>query len=218
MASCFFCGTSVIPHEEEYDDYERTHSPASSPRKSRPSKSNNNPYSSRGLDQFSALLSEIEHKRQQIYSQLDPHEISLVRFVCTDGHEFKPIVVKAKQRPPKPDTTEKLPTENDTTKNRQMTTVKCNRRRLNPKFYLVVILVMILMALVLFGRSVAIMCASIGWYIVPTFAHTSNYSCSSLRTSFKYKKLVDDKLVSVEGTKSFKKHHERQYVEDHKKA
>ncbi|KAH7567532.1 hypothetical protein ACOSP7_010518 [Xanthoceras sorbifolium] len=60
-------------------------------------KDSKNPYSNRGLDKFSALVAELEEKRQKILSQKGSEEISLVRFVYKDTHDCVPIVVKVKK-------------------------------------------------------------------------------------------------------------------------
>ncbi|XP_074270790.1 uncharacterized protein LOC141594667 [Silene latifolia] len=231
MVSGFICGTNSLPRDEDGEHERQTRSADSSPRKSR-SKSNKNPYSTRGLDRFSALLTEIEEKRQRIYSKVDPQEISLVRFVYTDDHEFKPIVVKAKsskgantehqrEKQPKPDTsrthksgpivaTNENP--NNSRNEKMMKKAKiCNW--MEPKIYLPMIVIAILVCLLAFNRSFAIMCTSIGWYVLPTIINGS-YSTSNLRTSFKKKdfakrKLSDKKIMSTEGTKSFKHPRER---------
>ncbi|GMH13640.1 hypothetical protein Nepgr_015481 [Nepenthes gracilis] len=91
MVGSFICGGNSLPREEEDHKF---HSADSSPRKS--SSRSKNPYSDRGLDRFTVLLAEIEEKRQKIYSELDPDEISLVRFVYSNDNSIKPIVVMAK--------------------------------------------------------------------------------------------------------------------------
>ncbi|XP_057533220.1 uncharacterized protein LOC130811080 [Amaranthus tricolor] len=234
MVSGFICGTNNFSKEE--DDYERhTRSADSSPRKSRPSKSNKNPYSTRGLDKFSALLAEIEEKRQQIYSQLDPDQISLVRFVYEGDHEFKPIVVKVKpknsadynheiknpkidfQKPIKlsklnSSISMNIKSENGVENEGNKKMSLCRKFRVHQwrdsQLYLIIIVVLILMFLVLFGRSFAIMCTSIGWYVVPNITKCSN-SGSNFKGSFKKKdqvirRLSQKKLMTSEGTKSFK--------------
>ncbi|KAK7321638.1 hypothetical protein VNO77_32470 [Canavalia gladiata] len=88
----FVCGTF---HNE--DDEPCLASPGSSPRKyKRKNSRNNNPYSTRGLDKFSELLADLDEKRQKIYSQMNPHDISFVRFVYSNTDDFVPVVVKVK--------------------------------------------------------------------------------------------------------------------------
>ena len=51
--------------------------PISSPGKSKKKQNrDNNPYSSRDLDQFSELLDDLDQKRQKVYSRMNPHDIS----------------------------------------------------------------------------------------------------------------------------------------------
>ncbi|XVF56773.1 hypothetical protein PTKIN_Ptkin06aG0146800 [Pterospermum kingtungense] len=91
MFDTCICGSF---HHQEEDGDEFWVSPVSSPRKSRRKKDNKNPYSTRGLDQFSALLAELEEKRQQIYSQMGSQGI--VRFVYKNSNDCVPIVIKLK--------------------------------------------------------------------------------------------------------------------------
>ncbi|KAL9230824.1 hypothetical protein vseg_006123 [Gypsophila vaccaria] len=264
MMSGLICGTSVLPRDEEDGHERKTRSANSSPRKSRSSKTvtstrhgnnNKNPYSTRGLDRFSALLSEIEQERQKIYSQVNPNEISLVRFVYTDDHEFKPIIVKAKQpknttinndndqRKKKPKIymaqkslpTRKCPsfssssmatkeakdnTFSETTTKKSLSRIMYRGLWNNcswvvePKIYLAMIIIMIMVFLLAFNKSFAIMCTSIGWYMIPNIMNNSNSTTKS-RISFKKKdgvsmpKLSNKKVVLREGTKSFKHPRER---------
>jgi len=72
--------------------------PCSSPKSKSKKKGNNrdnNPYASRGLDKFSTLLSELDQRRKKVYSQMNPHDISFVRFTYSSD-DFVPIVVKVK--------------------------------------------------------------------------------------------------------------------------
>ncbi|KAG6608423.1 hypothetical protein SDJN02_01391, partial [Cucurbita argyrosperma subsp. argyrosperma] len=78
-------------------------SPHCTPRKTRNglkphSKDKKNPYSDRGLDKFSALLTDLEQKRKQIYAQTDPENIVLVRFAYKNSDECVPVVVKQKEK------------------------------------------------------------------------------------------------------------------------
>ncbi|KAK9699326.1 hypothetical protein RND81_08G167400 [Saponaria officinalis] len=258
MLSSLICGTSVLPRDEEDEHERKTRSAESSPRKSRSSShKNNNPYSTRGLDRFSALLSEIEQKRQKIYSEVDPNEISLVRFVYTGDHEFKPIIVKAKPAPnditnqQQPEKQPKIymgqkplpsrkfsasfssssitakevktDTQNETTTKKKESTSSYKRLWVNsswvkPKVYLPMIIIMITVLLLLLGKSFAIMCTSIGWYVIPSIMNSSNSSSNSNR-SFKKKDFAtkrmsnnNKKVLLSEGNKSFKHPGERVYV------
>ena len=93
MLNPFVCGT----FHNEYDDEPCLASPNSSPRKYKRKVSKNNPYSARGLDKFSELLADLDEKRQKIYSQMNPHDISFVRFVYSNTNDdIVPVVVKVK--------------------------------------------------------------------------------------------------------------------------
>ncbi|XP_004498992.1 uncharacterized protein [Cicer arietinum] len=89
MLNPFVCGT--FNHEDD-------ELCSSSPSKYKRKDSKNNPYSTRGLDKFSQLLSDLNEKRQKIYSQMNPHDISFVRFVHSNTDDFVPIIVKVKNK------------------------------------------------------------------------------------------------------------------------
>ncbi|XP_007029922.2 PREDICTED: uncharacterized protein LOC18599763 [Theobroma cacao] len=208
----FFCGAF---HHQKEDDDELWSTPASTPKKSRRKKDSKNPYSTRGLDQFSALLAELEEKRQQIYSQMGSEGI--VRFVYKNSNDCVPVVVKLKDKKEEKNKTEdtkdhhpescvsevveKLPTppESDEKieqkKSFSWNIVKSQDWR-RPSYYIPAVIISILLFLVFFGRSVAILCTCMGWYVVPTISGEG----SNLRTSMKKKdyvrKLSGNKMVS----------------------
>ncbi|EEF52277.1 uncharacterized protein LOC8265292 [Ricinus communis] len=203
MLSPLICGSFNHQQEEDDRDSLSSNSPCSTPRKSRKSnKDSKNPYSTRGLDKFSALLAELEEKRQKIYSQVGSQDISFVRFVYSSSNEVVPIVVKLKDQNKAKDeikdkprtssaseTSDKLPVEASTAADDQQTNeqprvqidkktedkkkvtwnLKLNKWR-RPSFYMPIFIILILLFLAFFGRSVAILCTSIGWYIVPTLS------------------------------------------------
>ncbi|KAF7830541.1 GPN-loop GTPase QQT1 [Senna tora] len=105
MLNYFVCGGTFHHEEHEAEARRRikTGSDSSSPRKSSKKtkshdKKNGNPYSTRGLDKFSALLADLDEKRQKIYSQMSPQDISFVRFAYTSTDDFVPVVVKVKNK------------------------------------------------------------------------------------------------------------------------
>ncbi|GAB4839301.1 hypothetical protein Ancab_028828 [Ancistrocladus abbreviatus] len=59
-------------------------------------KKTKNPYADIGRDKFSALLAQVEERKQEIFSQISPAEASLVRFVYSSDNKLKPVVVGAK--------------------------------------------------------------------------------------------------------------------------
>ncbi|TYI39458.1 hypothetical protein ES332_A02G100300v1 [Gossypium tomentosum] len=190
----FICAT-FNPHQD--DD---------SPRKSRNNKArkkdDKNPYSDRGLDKFSALLSELEQKKQKIYSQTGSQDIKLVRFKYKNSTDFVPIVVKLKDN--KKEEEKKKGIDNTTTKEMNLDAQVIDKHPIHegkevmnkvppglqpvtdqkkkkqsfswniefhnwrrPCYYLPTVLVLILLLLVLFERSVSILITCIGWYMVP---------------------------------------------------
>lgn len=205
MLNTFICGGSF--HNKELDDLPWSSSPCSSPRKSRKNKENKNPYSSRGLDKFSQLLAELDEKRQKVYSQMNSHDASLVRFVYSSSNDIVPIVVKLKdQKQGKPginhqlvkdqtthslEVIDKLPVEvssvapavanKDVEQKSKEKDKKTDRKKgspwnklmnlpswRRPSRYMPVAVILILLFLALFGRSAAILCTSMAWYLVPT--------------------------------------------------
>ncbi|KAJ0829427.1 hypothetical protein HanLR1_Chr00c0001g0688531 [Helianthus annuus] len=161
----------------------------------RSNKDNKNPYSSRGLDKFEALLADLDGKRQKIFTQKGSEDISLVRFVYTNANDVKPIVVKVKdQRKQEKEQKHKLEEEAKTpvlspehhpvgggdkivplakppVVSKKSIGFGQVRRKLSewwrPWYCLPLFVILILVFLVFFGRSFAILCTSIGWYLVP---------------------------------------------------
>ncbi|CAH1454300.1 unnamed protein product [Lactuca virosa] len=174
---------------------------------SRSNKDNKNPYASRGLDKFEALLADLDGKRQQIFTQKGSHDISLVRFVYSNSNDVKPIVVKIKdQRKQDKDQHHKLNGNAKTAESSPEHPVAagsgkpsggmvvqpakpvadmCKKRisvgqlRLKfgqwwrPWYSLSLFVILILVFLVFFGRSSAILCTSLGWYMMPMINATS---------------------------------------------
>ncbi|GMH13638.1 hypothetical protein Nepgr_015479 [Nepenthes gracilis] len=209
MVGSFICGGNSLPREEEDHKF---HSADSSPRKS--SSRSKNPYSDRGLDRFTVLLAEIEEKRQKIYSELDPDEISLVRFVYSNDNSIKPIVVMAKGKRDQtknrsksgplsshhthpaaaPAVVHEKSAETAAEKKNKEKKGKLNLQRLKqPCYYLPAIVMLVLLFLALFGRSVAILCTSLGWYLVPTMTSRSSDLRRSVKKKDYSKRLVDNK-------------------------
>ncbi|XP_023524394.1 uncharacterized protein LOC111788300 [Cucurbita pepo subsp. pepo] len=164
-------------------------SPDCSPRKARNglkphSKDKKNPYSDRGLDKFSALLTDLEEKRKRIYAQTDPENIVLVRFAYKNSDECVPVVVKQKDKKEekrvndiKPAITQKQPDK------KSLVRVRTLRKLRKPGYYVTAMVILILVLLCVFGRSVAIMCTCVAWYLVPVLKQ----SWSRSRTSMKRK-------------------------------
>lgn len=152
-------------------------SPFSSPRRSKKG-SKENPYSNRGLEKFSALLSELEEKRQSIYAKrIDSDGPPLVRFVFKISGECVPVMIKTKKAGKKKDVQDnyKFKTEEKEGKKTEQETEQKHSCVLNenlkkisrPNHFLPVAVILVLIFLVFLGRSVSIMCTCIVWYLVP---------------------------------------------------
>ncbi|KAI3417372.1 uncharacterized protein J3R85_014498 [Psidium guajava] len=229
MLTPFICGAF---HPEEDDQLFEGTSPCSTPRRSsrrsHHHKDNKNPYSARGLEKFEALLSDLQEKRQKIYTQKGSSDISLVRFAYTSSNDCVPIVVKKdkanKTKTSDPGATadhasdprdKKLPIEppsdvkevserkaDGSDKKGKNESFEQGFMRLEnwkrPSYYMPVAVVLILLFLAFFGRSVAILCTSIGWYVVPTLkARSSNSSQKPAATKKKElgRRLSENKMV-----------------------
>jgi len=189
------CGTF---HNEYDDDDPCLASPLSSPRKYKRKDSKKNPYSSRGLDKFSELLADLDEKRQKIYSQMNPHDISFVRFVYSNTDDIVPVVVKVKKnnkdqkhqsqelkgvrsRTALTHTSESIMTD---TEERNQTKIEKKHRKVGksnfswdmgkPSFYLPLVMVLILLLLVVFGRSATTLYTSVLWYVISTMTGSSS--------------------------------------------
>ncbi|XP_030537854.1 uncharacterized protein LOC115746291 isoform X1 [Rhodamnia argentea] len=219
MLTPFICGAF---HPEEDDQLFDGTSPRRSSRRSHhqhQNKENKNPYSARGLDKFEALLSDLQEKRQKIYTQKGSSDISLVRFAYTSSNDCVPIVVK-KDKANKTKTSDPGATGDHAARNssdvKEVTERKAdgpdkkaknksfeqgfmrleNWRR--PSYYMPAAILLILLFLAFFGRSVAILCTSIGWYIVPTLKARSWNSSQKPATAKKKelgRRLSENKMV-----------------------
>ncbi|CAF2075482.1 hypothetical protein Bca4012_089562 [Brassica carinata] len=193
--------------------------PCTSPRKSR--KASKNPYSNRGLDKFSELLSELDEKRQIIYSKkVDSSGPPLVRFVFTSSGECVPVVIKSsylhKQKNTKDvaasaaakvktvvneSKTEETKKTEPETEEKQSCVLNENLKKITrPNRFFPVTVILVLVFLVFFGRSVAIMCTCIAWYLVPTIKEQRGNRGSS---SYAMKKKDFARKLSIEDRASF---------------
>ncbi|RDX65929.1 hypothetical protein CR513_55359, partial [Mucuna pruriens] len=211
MLNPFVCGT--FHHEE--DDFV----PCSSPKKSKRSRDNNkNPYSNRGLDKFSALLADLNERRQKVFSQMSPEEISFVRFAYSSNHDFVPIVVKVKNKDQKKHKSgEELKVRHLSSLSEQLekhaeeptveeTNKKHNKLELSHKkkknrsfswnmlkrqcFYVPAVVILILVFLTVLGRSVATLFTCVVWYMVPTFSEYVSSKTRKLMMNSKKKDYV----------------------------
>ncbi|KAI5655185.1 hypothetical protein M9H77_32372 [Catharanthus roseus] len=203
----FACGSFSSQMEE--DDFGELLSPCSTPkrtsRKGKERDSNKNPYANRGLDKFSAVLAELEIRKQKIYTQKGSEEISFVRFVPSNSNDWKPIVVKLKDKKQDSDAHQEnfkdkhinlvqnsvvpppLEKQSNIIEEKKQIPVakKWRKWRLNlgniycPYLYLLVMMILILVLLAIFGRSFAILCTSLGWYMVPTIINKDGTNCAT---------------------------------------
>ncbi|XP_059461230.1 uncharacterized protein LOC132190300 [Corylus avellana] len=225
MLSSLICGAGSFHQEEEEEIW--IDSPYSSPRKSRKkshgSKSSKNPYSTRGLDKFSALLADLEEKRQKIYLQADSQDISFVRFVHSSSNDWKPIVVKSKdkkeartkkdpsadlkevkqqqlpQPQPQPQPQQPRPIMEEANEKAKMSGLWWNMEMgkwRRPSYYLPVAVIFILLLLLVFGRSFAILCTSLGWYVVPNLKESENTRKSTKKKEY-VRGLSENKMVMI---------------------
>jgi hypothetical protein len=223
MLSTLICGAGSFHKEEaEEEDELWSNSPYSSPRKSRKrshDKNSKNPYSTRGLDKFSALLADLEEKRQKIYLQADAQEISLVRFVHSDSNDWKPIVIKSKDK--KDAKTKIIEAVKDLKEGKQQQPIQLEEVEVNekpkkssvswnmnlgkwrrPSYYLPATVIVILLLLLLFGRSFAIICTSLGWYAIPTLKDSVNTKRPTKKKEY-VRGLSENKMAISANTKEY---------------
>ncbi|XP_057430330.1 uncharacterized protein LOC130723339 [Lotus japonicus] len=218
MLSHLVCGNF---HNEEEDG---PAPPCSSPVKSkRKENRDKNPFSSRGLDKFSELLEDLDQKRQKVYSRMNPHDISFVRFAYTSSNDFVPIVVKVKNRDHKKQGNEEFKVRHLTSFSESMEKTAAaaveERKQQHPKlesekketkksgfsfslrkpsFYVPAMMILILVFLALFGRSVATLCTCVVWYVVPMLKDSSLKPRKSILKKKEYVRgLSEKKMVTV---------------------
>ncbi|KAK4374356.1 hypothetical protein RND71_005033 [Anisodus tanguticus] len=206
MFNHFICGN--LHHQEDQDYDMETLSPCSTPKRSskktslsRTKNSRHNPYADRGLDKFSALLANLEDKKQKIYTQMGSDDISFVRFVFSNSDSIKPIVVKLKDKnqtwSSDTDYDKQIIKNSEFVDKRTIHEVsnipasEINReRKVEPKrriffrnlklvnlkkptYYMPLAIILILVFLAVYGKCFAILCTSIGWYTIPTIKASS---------------------------------------------
>lgn len=196
----FYCGN--FSNQEEEHDIDVLLNPCTTPKKSRKaSRDSKNPYADRGLDKFSALLAELEGKKQKIYTQKGSEDISFVRFVYSGSDDWKPIVVKKQENTSHVNNgkdkqqaaaQDKHTVETSTGGNGQPNSQEPKSKSIkweggfkfmkslnHPFYYLPLVMLLILLLLAVYGRSFAILCTSLGWYLVPVIKERSSGSSST---------------------------------------
>ncbi|CAI9763025.1 unnamed protein product [Fraxinus pennsylvanica] len=188
-----------------------------------------NPYADRGLDKFYALLADLDEKRQKIYTQNGSEDISFVRFVYSNSNDVEPIVVKVKEKkqekPNLPDVkvqqnsseaqsdkvsveTLKAPNASDDqvsepNPKRKHKCLVCRnfkwQKLRQPCYYIPMIIILILILLAVYGRYFAILCTSIGWYLIPTIKGGESSSSRKPKRKKEYvRKLSEKEIVNNE--------------------
>ncbi|KAG9147144.1 hypothetical protein Leryth_005386 [Lithospermum erythrorhizon] len=204
----FICGSFK---EDDDIDLLSCPSPKSSSKRSYSfkKKETKNRFADRGLDKFYALMSELDEKKQKIFTQKGAEDITLVRFVISNDNEIRPIVVKVKEKRQSDVAKEKISIsqnneesskiekdfaqhENDQKMKRSIEMypeytrvsrwiqkipeyIKTNWMQFDFKFemfkqpiyYLPVLVMLVLLFLAIYGKSFAILCTSILWYLIP---------------------------------------------------
>ncbi|KAJ8762522.1 hypothetical protein K2173_007961 [Erythroxylum novogranatense] len=205
-------------------DFKKCKSHSLKPIRSR--KNSANPFSDRGLDKFEELLADLEKKKKMIYSKVGPEDVYYVRFKYSPTNDIVPVVVKLKDPDDKKekvievvdskedkkdsdkldahDTTEvldKSPRKGSSTpdkkieKKRSSWNLMLHKWR-RPSFYMPMIVIFILLLLIFFGRSVVILCTSLGWYVVPTLSSKKPIKKKINKRGFSEPKMVSDGLSS----------------------
>ncbi|PKU74607.1 uncharacterized protein LOC110100185 [Dendrobium catenatum] len=137
-------------------------------------RSKKNPYSSRGLDKFSSVVSELDARKKKIMSSAGANGVSLVRFMHSNSHDWTPVIVRQR--------------EEEEDKNKAMdkellpaVTAKTERGkkemkwwRWRPSYYLLAVMLLILVCFVISGRVFAICCLSVLWYLLPLLKGEEN--------------------------------------------
>ncbi|KAK8923532.1 hypothetical protein KSP39_PZI019748 [Platanthera zijinensis] len=185
-----FCGTSAL-HQMDADS---PPAPSKAAKKHHHSSSSKNPYSSRGLDKFSSVLTDLESRKKKIMESTSSQGVSMVRFMYSDSRDWIPVIVRLRDDnnttrsnnsnvykkpmlvnelpPPAPplltkveEIIEPLP-EKKTKKKVVVEERRWWRRR--PSYYMPVAMMLILLCFVISGRAFAICCVSAFWYSIPS--------------------------------------------------
>ncbi|KAK1433414.1 hypothetical protein QVD17_10324 [Tagetes erecta] len=192
----FICGSFRTQDDDDYDVLWPcpTDSPRKISKKrqffsNRRDKNTTNPYSDRGLDKFEALLADLDKQRQKIFTQKGSEDVSMVKFIYKSQNEIQPIVVKLRDqrkqsnnivdhhdkvidfKEPEETNTKPISLDRKPDEKKVCDVDQCKRKLFaelwKPSYYLPLFVMLILVLLMFSGRSFAILCTSIGWYMVP---------------------------------------------------
>ncbi|XP_073008375.1 uncharacterized protein [Typha latifolia] len=222
-----FCGTGSFKH---VDDDPCTAS--ASPRRTKKKKPDKNPYSSRGLDKYSTVLSELNSRREKILAKAGSDGIAMVRFMFSSSHDWVPVIVKL--RDPKTHDQEDVKNLDKRNKNTkalssptkpeeeadkeakevakeakptsEIKEVAWSWRRWTFGYHWPLVMILILVCLVLFGRVFAICCTSIWWYSVPVMKDWDGNMRKSTRKKEYRNRLSAKKMGGVLESSSPKAH------------
>ncbi|XP_057774860.1 uncharacterized protein LOC130993839 [Salvia miltiorrhiza] len=132
-----------------------------------------NPYAEGGLDKFHKLLGDVEEEKQQIYRQIGAENISFVRFIYSDSFKHvRPIVVRVKNNlklGPSNNSDEEI---GDETEEEEVVMMKM-RWHESSWLCIGVMIVLVLVLVAIYGRSFAILCATVMWYLFPLISSSS---------------------------------------------
>jgi len=180
----FTCGTGNFAHM----DHDEPLSPAPSTPKGSSSKlkkhSNKNPYSARGLDKFSMVLAELETRREKIIAKTGAQGVAMIKFMCDNSkQDWVPIIVRPKENkaPGQAAELKKLPAPAEAKKVDEQQAISKKKvkeekeeawslsfLRWRESYCWPLVIVLILLCLVMFGRVFAICCTSVWWYMAPS--------------------------------------------------
>lgn len=226
-------GASSFNHVDE----DLSSSAPSTPKSSKKTKqSSKNPYSSRGLEKFSSVLSDLEARKEKIMAKkgLTESPGTMVRFMYSNSKDWIPIVVRLKEEnatiansksnpsspkkpalaqpkpkelpsaPPSPEPKEAVAQQEKKVKKRvKWIEGEGGRKRgewwkLRPSYSMLMVMLLILLCLVVFGRVFAICCTAVWWYLMPGFNGGDESGNTRKRSVSKdYVRKLSDKRLSA---------------------
>ncbi|KAL0924798.1 hypothetical protein M5K25_005656 [Dendrobium thyrsiflorum] len=243
-------GVSSFNHVDEDLSNSAPSTPKSS-KKKQPSSNSKNPYSSRGLEKFTSVLSDLEARKEKIMAKkgLNGNSGTMVRFMYSNSQDWIPIVVRVREEnttnnsksnpaspkktapalpklkelsptppspKPQPQPQPKLkelssPKPKEEAKQEKKVIKKRvswiegegGKRRgewwkLRPSYFMLVVMLLILVCLVMFGKVFAICCTAVWWYLVPNFNGADESGNTKRRSLSKdYVRKLSDKRLSA---------------------
>lgn len=173
----FTCGAGNFAHV----DHEGPPPPPPSPPPKGKRHHSKNPYATRGLDKFSMVLAELETRREKIIAKAGAQGVEIIQFACDNSQDWVPIVVRPREgkgvpQPPTEEASEEAVKIKDEKKKKEEEVAVVLKKplvglklrwRYECYWHAVVVLMLILVCLVMFGRVFAICCTSICWYAMP---------------------------------------------------